>query len=967
MARKRKEQKDPVSLVISVVVHVALIGGVGYWAAKTGKLDEITRRILQAVRADKKDDQKPEPPKTAQTKAPPAKLPPINTGLPPSGGGGSRRAVASDAPDAVGESFFADTRTQTKGPSSGTAGSGDKPKAVKTPPPPPPPKIVPRAFSFTPPKTDIKQLLVERAKATALVESFGAEQISKSGASDVSDIVGRISGASLADGKFAVVRGLADRYTLTTLNGADIPSADPNRRAVQLDLFPAQFISKVDVNKTFQPDIPGGFAGGALNIVTRSFPEKPLLSLSYGVSYNTQSSLRDDFLTTDHGSHDWAALDDGKRGLPGIAAATTTRGDGAGRNLGEPIKNSFRSRQVVPVEGDSLVNQSMAAAFGDTTYLFGRRFGILGGFNYKQDYSFYDDGKVSKYDQNGNASFTKSDARSVIEYSWGGIVTLAYELAPEHQLGFNFLYVQTAEDEARRLRGRDSGLTRPDQEADQSFVDQSILHWTQRNLTYYQIQGKHELPDVLGLKVDWVGSLASTSQDEPDHRIFQYYADYESDPDNPTFLADGPSQPSKPTRIFRELNEDNRNFRTDWTLPLPSYNSQENSLKGGFFTSESEQTLFSRTFEIVSTASHPFTFSGDPADFLAAANNPYLTYRNFPANFNYEGQQTISAWYGMGTWAATEWLKLVGGVRLESTDISVDTVNTSQGTQESASIEQSDILPSVSATFQIRSNLQFRAAWSETVVRPTYREISSAELFDVALGRTIKGNTNLTMSASQNFDARVEWFPRPGELVSVGGFLKKIDGPIELAAERNDNSLILYNNYEKADVYGFEIELRKEFRGLMAPGTDRFSVGLNYAYIKSVVPLTQEQRLNRRNYGDFSSTDRPLYDQPEFVVNGDLTWDNFATDTSITLNGGVTGRRLVLVGLASPDEFEEPAPYLDLSITQKFGRNLRAKFSAKNLLDPAYEVTATWPEVGKVPIKSYKKGMSFGISLSYDF
>ncbi len=230
MARKRKEQKDPVSLVISVVVHVALIGGVGYWAAKTGKLDEITRRILQAVRADKKDDQKPEPPKTAQTKAPPAKLPPINTGLPPSGGGGSRRAVASDAPDAVGESFFADTRTQTKGPSSGTAGSGDKPKAVKAPPPPPPPRIVPRAFSFTPPKTDIKQLLVERAKATALVESFGAEQISKSGASDVSDIVGRISGASLADGKFAVVRGLADRYTLTTLNGADIPSADPNRR-----------------------------------------------------------------------------------------------------------------------------------------------------------------------------------------------------------------------------------------------------------------------------------------------------------------------------------------------------------------------------------------------------------------------------------------------------------------------------------------------------------------------------------------------------------------------------------------------------------------------------------------------------------------------------------------------------------------------------------------------------------------
>lgn len=966
MPRKTKEKRDPVSLTISIVVHVAMIGGIGYWAAKTGKLDEITRRILQAVRSDKKEE-KAEPPKQTPAKAPPVKLPPINQGAAPQAGGGTRRAVASDAPAAAGESFFVDTRTQTKGPSTGTSGSDE---AVRQPKPavaPPPPKVMPKPFAFTPAKTDIKQLLVERAKAAALVESFGTEQISKSGASDVSDIVGRISGASLADGKFAVVRGLADRYTLTTLNGADIPSADPNRRAVQLDLFPAQFISKVDVSKTFQPDLPGGFAGGALNIVTRSFPEKPLLSLSYGVSYNTQSSLRDDFLRTDHGSHDWAALDDGTRGLPGIAAATTPRGDGAGRNLGEAIKGSFRSRQVVPVEGDSLVNQNMGAAFGDTTHLFGRRFGILGGFNYKQDYSFYDNGKVSKYDDGGATSFTKSDSRGVIEYSWGGIVTLAYELAPTHQLGFNFLYVQTAEDEARRLRGRDSGLTRPDQEADPSFVDQSILHWTERNLTYYQLQGKHEFPEALGLQVDWVASLASTSQDEPDHRIFQYFADFESDPSNPTFLADGPSQPSKPTRIFRNLSEDNANFRTDWTLPMPSYNSEDNSLKGGFSTSQSEQTLFSRTFEIVTSPNHPFTTSGDPTSFLAPANDPHLTYRNFPANFDYVGRQTINAWYGMGTWAATERLKIVGGVRLESTDISVNTVNTSQGTRESARIEQNDLLPSVSATFQIRSNLLFRAAWSETVVRPTYREISSAELFDVAQGRTIKGNTNLTMSASQNFDARVEWFPRPGELVSIGGFFKKIDGPIELAAERNDNTLILYENNKKADVFGFEIELRKNFRGLMEPDMDQFSLGFNYAYIKSMVPLTPEQRLSRRNFGDTGSTDRPLFDQPEFVINGDLTWENFITDTAITLNGGVTGRRLVLVGLASPDEFEEPAPFLDFSITQKFGRNLRAKFTAKNLLDPVHEVTATWPNVGKVPIKSFKRGMSFGVSLSYDF
>jgi hypothetical protein len=957
--KPRVIKKDRTGAYISVAVHVLAFGLIAYIILTQTKLGEILREYtIGAERA-----RKPVPTTAPVTPTARRGPRPVRTDAPPVASGGGRRQT--DAPPPVETGFAVDERSESK--TRRESGSGSRTNAPQRVAAPPPPKLALRSSAFSAPKTDIRQLLAERAKASALVESFGTEQISKSGASDVSDIVGRISGASLADGKFAVVRGLADRYTITTLNGADIPSADPNRRAVQLDLFPAQFISKVDVSKTFQPDLPGGFAGGALDIVTRSFPEKPLLSLSYGASYNTQASLRDDYLVTDQGSHDWAAIDDGNRALPAVAAGTTKRGDGAGRNLGEPIKRSFGSSQVTPENGSSSVNQGMAGAFGDTTFLFGRRLGVLGGFNYKQDYNFYDNGKVAKYDNRGFSSWTKTDARAVIEYGWGSMVTLAYELHPDHQLGFNFVYVQNAEDEARRLRGRDSGLTRPDDQMDLSYVDQSILHWTERNLTYYQVQGKHEFRDLLGLRMDWVGSLASTSQDEPDHRIFQVYADYETDPDNPNFYADGPSQPSKPTRIFRTLSEDNHNFRTDWTLPVPSYNSMENFLKGGFFISQSEQTLFSRTFEIVADSSHPFTLSGDASTFLAPANHRFLTYRNFPANFEYVGEQTIDARYGMGSWAVTDRLKLVGGARLESTDLSVNTVNTSQDTQESASIQQNDMLPAIGATFSIRSNLQVRAAWSKTVVRPTYREISSAEIFDVALGRTIKGNTNLTMSAIENYDARIEWFPRPGELISIGGFMKKIDGPIELAAERTDNSLIAYNNFESADVFGFEIELRKDFPGLLGRGIDQFSLGFNYAYIKSLVDLTGEQRTNRfRNFGD-TTVDRPLYDQPEYVLNGDLTWDNFATGTSITLNGGVTGRRLTLVGLATPDEFEDPAPYLDLSISQRFSRRLRMKFSAKNLLNPTYSVSATWPAAGEVAIKSYKKGMSFGLSLAYDF
>jgi outer membrane receptor protein involved in Fe transport len=222
------------------------------------------------------------------------------------------------------------------------------------------------------------------------------------------------------------------------------------------------------------------------------------------------------------------------------------------------------------------------------------------------------------------------------------------------------------------------------------------------------------------------------------------------------------------------------------------------------------------------------------------------------------------------------------------------------------------------------------------------------------------------MSSVENYDARLEWYPRAGELISFGLFYKKLDNPIELATEDINNDTVLYDNYDKADVYGFEVEFRKNVPGFLGAPVDQFSFGLNYAYIKSVVDLTTNQMFYRGFVGIYD-TDRPMYDQPEYVINGDLTWDHFGWGTSITINGGVTGRRLVLVGLNTPDEYEEPAPYLDVYLTQKLGRNWRVKLSAKNLLDPTFETTQTWPSIGTVPVKSYKKGMSYGISVGCEF
>src|SRR6185503_494213 len=237
-------------------------------------------RTIGATRQEKKAP----PPKTeaakTTTKAPPKTVDSSQKSS------GARRAVATDAPAAVGEGFAVEDRAQTK--SRPTAGPTNiAPITVRPPPPKPPPP--PKLFASSTPKSDITQLLAERSKAAASTEAFGTEQISKSGVSDAGAIIGKVSGATVSEGKFAVIRGLSDRYVSTTLNGVNLPSADPYRQSAPLDLFPAQVIDRVVVTKTFTPDQPGTATGGGIDVITKSFPERSFLAVSLGADYNTQA------------------------------------------------------------------------------------------------------------------------------------------------------------------------------------------------------------------------------------------------------------------------------------------------------------------------------------------------------------------------------------------------------------------------------------------------------------------------------------------------------------------------------------------------------------------------------------------------------------------------------------------------------------------------------------------------------
>jgi outer membrane receptor protein involved in Fe transport len=807
-----------------------------------------------------------------------------------------------------------------------------------------------------------EQIIFDRQESSMLVDAIGSDQFSRIGASDAAEALGKVSGASIADGKFAVIRGLADRYTSTTLNGTELPSADPDRKAAQLDLLPTHVISRMDVRKTFSPDMAGGFAGGSLDVVTRSYPDKFFFSMSGKTEYNTQASLNDDFLASDRGNTDWLGLDDGTRELPAIARAARPFGTSRGVDNEPQVERSFKSRQLSPLPRESPLNSSFAMTLGDRFEAGDFRAGYLASLNFKNDYKFYDDGFVRKYGGAGGTELVtdKVDARGVSEYTWSAFSSLTLGWTENHELKFNFLYVQSAEDEAQHLRGEQENQTDPDDPND--YFDQSILHWTERNLTYFQLVGGHDLPELNDISFDWALASSTATQDEPDHRIFQYRAI----PENSDFLPVSSGSPQFPTRFWRDLEENNLSARADLTIPLPSYNSGDNFFKTGVAWNQSKRDFFQRGFSMFPrSAQHPFNSTGDVESYLDPANAEFVEYRNFLANITYEGKQTIEAAYAMGDWATLEWLRLVGGARFETTDLSFDGFNQSRNQPlESASIQQDDWLPSLSATISFRDNLQLRAAWSQTVVRPTYREIAPVPIYDIARARQIYGNPDLTFSGSDNYDLRLDWYPRPGELVSVSAFMKQIASPIELSAiNAND---VVYINSEEAEVFGVEAEFRTSLGNFWKP-LSKFTMGFNAAYIVSEVPISDFDRSQRMGNFLESGSSRPLYDQPEFVLNGDLTWDNKTTGTTITLSGGVVGRRLVVYGLTTPDEYEEPSPQLDFFLTQNIGKHWKLKFSARNLLNPAYEVSQTAPATGHVIIESYKKGITFGISLGCEF
>ncbi len=825
-------------------------------------------------------------------------------------------------------------------------------------------------------------LLAKRQKSIEVSDAVSSEQFNKMGSSNAADAAKQIVGATVVNGKDVFVRGLGDRYTSTNLNGAQIPSADPYKRSGSIDIIPSNLIDNIQAVKSFTPDKPGNFSGGAIDIKTKDFPEMLNISFNASAIYNSAISFNNNGLSYSGSSTDWLGYDDGSRALPDIIGKDNWTADvgHAQRNnkLADRIDKVTKSfnPEMTPIKNTAPINQSYALSVGNQYNMFGKQLGVIASLTYKNNHSGYINGKLNRWDR-GVADPNKSqldtnmsmnDTRSISEVVLGGLFKTSLKLNPANSISLNFLYNQNGESSARFI----SGKYPYDIDKEWNYQARTLLY-KERNLKSYQLEGNHSVELLGGIKIDWLASIMNSNEYDPDNRFFYNYKTNEN--------VFGIKTNLPPERYFRNTEEYQKRFNLNLSMPFKVWDNKTLKVKfGGTYS------LINRDFNERRFVYNPVTNIGR---YLRAENgnidvlfsDKYLgwtstdTLRNgvtlnrFPlyinetdqTSSNYSGNNKITAYYAMMDLQISDNIRLITGARIENTDMKVVSASPKY---KDAIIKTNDILPSLSLIYNPVQNMNIRISYGKTLSRPSFREISPFQNYEFNGGDTYVGNSNLKRTLIDNTDLRWEWFTNPGEVLSVSAFAKYFKNPIELKIVDGPNKVVSWTNVDNAKVYGLEFETRTKI-DYISSETSTFQVGGNLSLISSSVDIDSLELKNIRAYEPDASATRQFQGQSPYVINLFLNYENSDLGLTSSLYYNVYGKRLASVGsMGTPDVFEKPANLINFSATKTILNSLVLKLKINNLLNDQHIKIQEFK--GKEYIySSYLIGRNISIGLSY--
>jgi len=858
-------------------------------------------------------------------------------------------------------------------------------------------------------------LLELRMEAPALMDSVGGDVISKAGASDAAAALRLVSGASVADGKTAVIRGLPDRYVSSQMNGVRLPSADEDKRAVELDQFPAAVIESIQVSKTFTPDQQGDASGGAVDVRLRGIPDEPFFfKMSTQLSQNTNVAGADNWVSYKGGGVNTWGRDDGGRGIQYD-------------NLGQSWDGA-----VGVSEGEAPTDYKWSSAIGGKREVgSGVRVGAMGSFFYERDSAYYDDGQENSWWVVGPGSAMsprttqgtpndgdfKTNLFDVTQSSetvqWGGLGVLGVE-TDHHAISFTTLYTHAAEDKttlAEDTRGKEyffPGYNPADpaspgySESDAApYLRLETLEYTERTTGTYQLKGEHALDEGAGGKetgpvLDWTLAYSTAGLYQPDKRQFGTLWK----PARPG-LTPALHLPYKPAanftvgnlqRIYKEIDETSQQYASNLKLPFSQTDEDKGYLKVGVFHDDVKREFDQDSFSNFNDNS---SYEGPWEQYWSAAfpgeNHPIT---DSPYDVDYDGRIRISAIYAMTDFPVAEDLSLLFGARLESTRISV--VNSPDpdalwyppdsrrppGTPAGPTVlrpgdadvdyDQDDVLPAVALEWKTTDLVTTRLSWSQTVARQTFKELTPIIQQEYLGGPIFIGNPDLEMSSLDNYDLRVDFTPYQGGLFSVSLFHKEIEDAIEYVQKVELFDYTSAVNYPEGRLSGLEFETRHRL-GHFVDALDGFGIGGNVTFMASEVTLPDDEaaQFSAPNVSKPTS-ERDMTNTPEYLYNLFLTYDFAASGTQLALFYTHQGDSLIAgagvnQGNYVPDVYAEDYGTLNLSVMQPLGRLFRLTFAAKNLTNPDIQTVYRSDYIdGDVLRSTYSQGIEYSLTLGME-
>lgn len=744
---------------------------------------------------------------------------------------------------------------------------------------------------------------IQFQKNTNTVASIvSAETIRRSPDRNTGEVLKRTPGASLLDGKFLVVRGLADRYNQAMLNGILLTSTEPDRKTFSFDIIPSSMIDNIVINKAFVPEMPGEWAGGLIQVNTKDIPTKNFLNIQVGTGFNAQA-IGKDFYKAKGGKLDWLGIDDGYRNLP---KGYTTKNQ---FNMLTPAEKTAIGKEMNnnwgAVAGNVSPNVNFQANGGFAGTLFGKKVGGTLAVNYNRTNRWIQ--MLNRFNSLSegvfSADYNYNDDRYNQETTLGGLASLSMQFNNNNKVSLKSIV--NVNTNAYTINRRGENFVMGDQEGygGENTFKQNTFFTT-------QLTGEHNLATPLKLK--WYGSFNILDGYSPDQTRYMYFRS--SGTTNPYLLQIGNTvTPESGSRLFQSLNDYIYTAGGDLAYNFNLFGKKQ-TVKGGYMF-QAKDRLFNASLFANYLPRDNATLRGLPIDQIFAPGNfgdASNTSTQFAfgsinnENMRYMANTILNAGFVQFDNQFSDKFRMVWGVRAEHYDQLIGSVKTWDKRHNHT--KQLDFLPGFNATYKINTKTNLRLSGSQTVIRPELRELVDLTIYDFELNAAVSGDPKLLRTKVTNLDFRYELYPRSGEAITAGIFYKYFKNPIEQQLQQG-GAMFTFRNPDEATAYGVELELRKKLD--VVDALRNFTFQANGAYIYSRV---------KDQAGEI---DRPMQGQSPYLINLALMYDLEEKGLNTTVLFNQIGQRIYYLGAFDatgggiPDIWEAPRPVLDWQISQK--------------------------------------------------